>query len=334
MRIHLFALFFLLTGSSSTLRAQLVDREAFDFVDRVIDKMGPMRDSSLAAIVREATAPCHDEICQLRGIYMWVVKNIECECAPSLNVAQTNGTASYTFQYRRGTSQGFASLVTEMCRMRSIHCEMVSGLVKTQPWQIGNMSEKTDLGFWNILRADGRWFVMDAYLGAGTCTGKTFTKETTDAWLMVNRRLFTRSHLPAKEQKQLVDSPRTRSAFIAGPSMGAISAILGVFPMPAQRGLLRARADSTITLRFQMWPASMTERVQKVDAICDGTLFPAEFESAEDTLIVRFAIPKEGKYVTQLRINNSPAWSFQTHAGPSIRKREETAADRRILIGQ
>ncbi len=325
MRIHFCALALFLAIIPRPARAQLIDREAFDFVDSIVRKMGPMRDSNLAAIVREASASCQDEVCRIRGMFMWITRNVDRDCTPGGRLERTNGSASYTFRERRGTSAGFASLMSEMCRMSGIHCEMTSGLVKTDVRQIGNMDEQSDLGYWNIVRANGRWFVLDAFLGAGECQGKSFVRKSTDAWFFTNRRLFSLSHLPAESRQQLVDSPRSRPEFLAGPVMGPISAILGVLPMPDQRGTVRGRADSTVTLRFQIWPASMMERIGKVEARCDGSLHPADFESADDTLIVHLPLLREGSYELGMYINGEPAWAFQAQVAPALRRRKEAA---------
>jgi hypothetical protein len=323
MRIHVVFSCLLLLGLSQNAEAQLIDRDAFEYVDSIAGHLGPMRDSSLGAITREATAPCQDEICQIRGMYMWIVSNISCDCTPGAKPDQTNGSASFTFQRRTGTSAGFAALMSEMCRMAGIHCEMASGLVKTAGNQIANLDEQRDLGYWNIVRANGRWFVIDTYLGAGNCEGKTFIKEKSDAWFFTNRRLFSMSHFPLEKRMQLLDSPRSRSSFITGPVMGKVAAIMGILPMPDQRGVLRGHADSTVTLRFQMWPASMVERVISVGAFCNGSLRTADYETVEDTLIVHLPIPKAGVYELSLYVNGGAAWTFQAQAAPPLRRRRD-----------
>jgi len=329
MRIHVASCIFLLLVLSQYAKAQLIDREAFEYVDSVVDRMGPMRDSSLAAITRAATAPCQDEICQIRGMYMWIVSNISCDCTPAAKPDRTNGSASYTFQQRTGTSAGFAALMSEMCRMAGIHCEMADGLVKTRGGQIGNVDEQRDIGYWNIVRANGCWFVIDAYLGAGNCEGKSFVREMSDAWFFTNRRLFSLSHYPQEKRMQLLDAPRSRSSFLTGPVMGETAATLGILPMPDQRGFIRGRADSTITLRFQMWPASMIERVASVGAVVNGLLTPAEYEAVDDTLIVHLPVRREGLYELSMVVNDGAAWTFQLQAAPPLRRRRDP--EKRII---
>lgn len=309
----------LILSGSVPLAAQTLDRLSFRTTDSLVMARGSMADSSLRSIVRHITPLCQSQACQLRAIYMWVSKNISYDCAGSRHPEQVNNSASYVLANRTAVSKGYAVLVAEMCRIAGITCEVVSGVARRDPDDIGRVDNKKQAASWNVARAGDRWFVIDAAWGAGYCDRREFVPELTDAWFLTNRKLFALCHYPANKRWQLLDTPIERSAFAQAPVIGPVSSIIGLLPAGGQRGLLRGRQDSSVRIALTLKAA---EEVLTMLVVSDGITTPVQFDRAGDQLSVTIPYPKSGKYPIGLLINTTSI----SNGGPAFIFRAEVTA--------
>jgi len=277
-----------------------------------------MPDSTLKSIVRSITPLCHDNACILRAIYMWVSKNISLDCGTA---RKANNSASYVLQERVATSMGFANLVSEMCRISNIRCEVVTGVAKWEAGHIGHVDDNDNRHTWNVVRVKDRWYVLDAAWGAGYCSGKEFIAEMTDAWFLTNRNLFALCHYPDEKRWQLLDTPVQRPIFLASPVIGPIASILGIFPVAGQRGILRGRADSSVQLLFVVKPQYMAERIADVAVLIKGTTTPVPWAVNGNILSVKIPFPEKGKYPVRLLVNKTHAMTFRAEVSERVRRK-------------
>lgn len=318
MRQFLFS-FLLCSLFSVNVRAQDINRDAFQETLKLVDSLGAMRDSSLKSIVNAVTVHCGSEACSMYAMYMWVVKNITRDCK---HPQRQNNTASYVLANREANSEGFANLIAEMCKLVHIPCEVVNGLAKQDVEDIGHVDNEANLAYWNTVVIGKKRYLLDASLGGGDCQGKRLNKQLTDAWFLSNRRLFALSHFPHDKQNQLLDTPVERSEFVAAPIVKPIANVIALVPPSGTRGLLRGRAEDTIKITFSVVPTSNIERIGSASISADGNKpTPALLVKGSSTVTVGIPLPKEGEYPLLLLMDNYPAFYFQVKASAAPKKR-------------
>ncbi len=305
-------------GPLNKASAQTIDRNSFRSTDSLVGALGPMRDSTLAAIVKALTGKAANEAQKVRAIYMWVAKNIAYDCARRSHPERVNNTASYVLKSRIATSEGFAGMVSEMCRMCYLRCETVRGVARWEPHQIGDPGNELPAA-WNVVQIGVRKYVIDAGAGAGDCEGKTFSPGLTDAWFLTQRRLFVLNHFPADKKMQLLDTPVERRAFFNAPVVYKLAPVMGLYTQPGQRGLLKGREGDSVQVMFQL---SGGQQAIGAGILADGVKQQAGFRQEGDMVAVTIHFPKSGSYPiyllldTDQSVNGGPAFGFMADVSP------------------
>lgn len=283
--------------------AQTIDRNAFGRTDSIALSLGPMHDSSLGGIVKALTRHATSEAMKLRAIYMWTAKNIALDCVHAKHPDKTNNTASYAFRNRAATSEGFAGLIGEMCRMCYLRCETVRGIAKRTPQDIGDV-ESENAAAWNVVELSGRRYVLDASAGAGSCDGRTFSPQLTDAWFLMQRRLFVLCRYPHDKRMQLLDTPLARPQFIYAPVVYAPASIIGIFPQAGQRGVIKVRAGDSVVLSFSL---SANQQAIRASILTEDGRRSVSFSQQADLMTVNIPLAKPGTYPVYLQVETDRA---------------------------
>ena len=112
----------------------------------------------------------------------------------------------------------YTLLFREMCHAIGIKAEVIEGQIKTSVKAIGNPNGIAKHA-WNTVQLNEQWQLLDLTMASGyvrkNCTG--FVKDFRAVYLFMEPATAILSHLPDKEQWQLLEKPVEPSDFIHAP---------------------------------------------------------------------------------------------------------------------
>ena len=309
----------LFSGFPSHAQAPIV-WNSFGKVDKYVAELGPMEGHYLKFIVdtltHRGTAPQAE---QVRALYMWEANNIAYNTAARRHPKQANNSASAVLNERSGSHEGYANLFKALCDMARIRCEVIPGMAKFDPRDIGKITPKWNRHTWNAVMIKDTWYLVDVAWSAGTTDRKFrfFTPEFTDAWFCTDRELFALSHYPDKKQWQLLDTPINKSNFIHAPIIGKSAIIYEVYP-EVIRGSIRGKADTTKKMIFEVGnpelikSVSVTRRTQKKADV--------KYTIEGDRLYADIPFSSTGEYTFDIYVNGELAYVYQADIGKARKK--------------
>jgi transglutaminase/protease-like cytokinesis protein 3 len=159
--------------------AQRVNRLDYSKIDEYVASIGPMSGNHLKTIVdtltKRRTLPQTD---QVRAIYVWIAHNVNYSTVGKRHPNNFNPSASEALNTRETTDEGYANLFKAMLDLAHIKSTIINGMAKSDPRDIGKISEKWDKHTWNAVEVNGKWFLVDVSWSAGKTDRKYryFTK--------------------------------------------------------------------------------------------------------------------------------------------------------------
>lgn len=275
-----------------------------------------MNGQMLQTIIEKLTKGRPEEVDRLRAIYSWMVMNVAYDCRGHHHPKQTNNSPSAVFMSRKGTYEGYANLFKTMCDMAHIKCDIVKGFAKSNPQNIGEISEK-NAHMWNAVSLNNTWYFIDATWSAGftDVKVKNFTPAFTDAWFLTEKSLFALSHFPANKKWQMLDTPINRAVFTNSPIVGPAAISNEVYPT-VMRGKLRGRADTSKKIAFELDNPPLVKSVSVSHKYYDKAPVPYSIE--DDILYVEVPFPKQGVYPVNIYINDALAYIYNADVGAPI----------------
>lgn len=171
---------------------------------------------SLKRLVPYLVQPAQTETEKARAIYRWITENIAYDTKSYFSGRYRNRRVktSHVLKRRRGVCDAYASLFRDMAKMAGLKVAKISGFAKGWGYEPGS-ADSNENHAWNAVRADGRWYLVDATWGAGYIDKKTrrFKKRFRDFYFLSSPQEFIYSHFPREEQWQLLHQPRTFNQF-------------------------------------------------------------------------------------------------------------------------
>ena len=95
----------------------------------------------------------------------------------------------------KGVCQGYALTYKKFCEIIGIECDYVFG------WN------RNDTHAWNIVKLDGKCYLLDTTWDAGRAVDGAFNKNYTTEYFLVNPTIFAFSHFPKYSKHQLLATP-------------------------------------------------------------------------------------------------------------------------------
>ncbi len=107
------------------------------------------------------------------------------------------------YQSRKALSKGFADMFTLLCQNNEIECRTLKGYTKGfDPEKEGKNSPNH---YWNAVRIDGYWYLLDIPMCVGKVENKQFFKKYTEDYFLAPPIEFAKTHLPIHASWQLLD---------------------------------------------------------------------------------------------------------------------------------
>ena len=95
----------------------------------------------------------------------------------------------------KGVCQGYALTFNKFCEVIGIDCDYVFG------WN------RNDTHAWDIVRLDGKCYLLDTTWDAGRAENNAFNKKYSTEYLFVKPNIFAFTHFPKYQEHQLLASP-------------------------------------------------------------------------------------------------------------------------------
>lgn len=281
-------------------------------VDEYVRSLGPMEGHHLKAIVdtltHRGTAPKAE---QARALYAWIAMNVDYNTAGMRHPNNFNPSASEALNTRKTTPLGYANLFKAMCDQAHLRCQVIPGMAKFDPRNIGKLSPKWNEHTWNAVDINGNWQLLDAAWGAGKTDRKFryYVKSYTDAWFMTDKELFAMSHFPKDKKWQLLDTPINKSAFTFAPIVATGAIINEVYPTGNKRGNVRGKADTTKKMVFEVGNPELIKTVSVTGRT--STKVPAKFSIQDNLMNVEVPFSSVGDYPFNIYINDQLAYQYK-----------------------
>lgn len=299
-------------GLYGSADAQRINRKDYSKTDEYAASVGPMYGNYLKTIVdtltKHRTLPQED---QVRAIYMWIAHNVNYSTVGKRHPKNFNPSASEALNNRETTDEGYANLFKAMLDMAHIRSTVINGMAKSDPRDIGKVSDKWNKHTWNAVEVNGKWYLVDLAWSAGRTDRKfrTFTKAFTDAWYMTDKELFAMTHYPKDKKWQFLDTPVNKSVFTQAPIIRPAAIVNELYPVSAKRGSVRGKADTTKKMIFEIGDPELIKSMAVSARTSDR--IPVKYTIQDNLLYVDVPFATEGDYSFNIYVNDDIAYMYQ-----------------------
>jgi transglutaminase/protease-like cytokinesis protein 3 len=224
----------LLTGILLFLLSHQGYSQNYAAVDELVDTYPKeFTDSGkLAALINKDFSQQEEKA---RAIFRWVATNISYDVDMDVIMESKSVNAfSYTTEKekqikekkfkadlvaqtlisKKAVCHGYAALVEELCQKTGLEAQTITGDLKSDPSQIGELPGINHA--WNVVKIANSWRFLDATLAAGFINSRnTFEFYFNEAYFFTNPEKFFLNHFPANEKWLLV--PKTKKEYVQLP---------------------------------------------------------------------------------------------------------------------
>lgn len=141
---------------------------------------------------------------KVRSFFRWICLNIEFDNRSYQSNHYPPQHPLVVFQNRRALPKGFADLFTIFCQNNDIECRSLKGFTRG----FNPLKEKKDNPnhYWNVVRIDGYWYLLDVAMCLGKLQNNVFFKNYTEDYFLVPPTDFIKTHLPIHASWQLLEN--------------------------------------------------------------------------------------------------------------------------------
>jgi hypothetical protein len=216
-----FLVFLLLLAVSSLFAQNRTTISPIQELDTVrlnnIAKLASKEDRSWAKVARFIGDSCKTELERVYTIYTYIAGSYKYDLYRLKLIYKKEIKRelylSEVIKTKKGVCGDFANLFVTLCDSLKIGCFRVSGYSRN--FNLFHPVQKNYYNHsWNVVRVDGRWYVLDVTFGMQHFTKKKYDKEGIDYdFLFTDPVKFGIIHLPADPIFQLVNQERSYTDF-------------------------------------------------------------------------------------------------------------------------
>jgi hypothetical protein len=172
----------------------------------------------LGPLVESLVKGVADPMLRVKILHDWIAENIAYDADSFFAGARVDTAWAATLRQRKSVCQGYAALLTEMCRLAGIRCETIGGYGRGYAF-LNARSENPGEGnhAWNAVQLGGKWRLVDVTWDAGHVEGRVYHKQYSTAYLFADPQQFLYTHLPSQPAWQLVEKPLSAAQFAELP---------------------------------------------------------------------------------------------------------------------
>lgn len=228
------------------------------------------------------------------AIYSWLGHNIAYDVEALYSGDLSKNSPDEVLQRKMGVCGGYASLFHVMCKSVGLESEYVVGRSRADDQGLPPKVRDSETNHaWNAVKINGQWELLDPTWGAGHVTeNKSFVRQPTDEWFLVSPDVFVHSHLPEKEEWQLLAKTISRAEFDVLPEVKPRFFALGLELLEPTTQPVTCQGELDFRLRSTQgaWVSAMVfkDKVQLADQSL-GSL-------SADLAKVKVRFPRSGEY--------------------------------------
>ena len=235
----------------------------FSLVDERARKVTFPKKQNITQLAADLTTGLATETEKSRAIFVWVTKNIRYDIQllndDDMESAERKAKQQpgVVLSSRKAICEGYANLFQTICTAAGLQSVVATGVTKKPSGRIARIGHA-----WNLVRADGRWYPIDATWGAGYLDdNEKYVVSFDEKFFFSAPQEFAQDHFPTDPLFQLLEKPIDFSSFKLKPAeRKTLPAATTIFTLPNPTDSLNllvgldsaaARLNSTLrTLRF------------------------------------------------------------------------------------
>ena len=150
----------------------------------------------------------------------------------------------------KAVCEGYAAVYQRLCDSLKLPCKTIHGYARGVGTSLANETKVTESNHaWNRVQLEGDWYLVDCTWDAGHMEGKTARQSYNTDWLFLRPEHFIYSHLPQRQQDQLLATPLSPQDFAKLPDLRPkfFQVAKDFAPLPAKT----SQADGTLAMEFK-----------------------------------------------------------------------------------
>lgn len=201
--------------------AQLTRVDYYNTIDNKVYSFSKQKpNASFDTIVGFVNANFASQEDKARAYYTWTALNIvydvehmnEINLIQIFNISTVSSSGQKTpdvLRNKKAVCEGYANLITDLCRASQIPCFTVCGYTKNPDGEIPQI-----LHAWNVLRLDSAWHMLDVTWSSGYVNPTNqFVKRFSNQYFLPRPKVFIKDHFPLDPMWQLLRNPFTKEDF-------------------------------------------------------------------------------------------------------------------------
>jgi hypothetical protein len=257
----LFSLLLFIGGIS--LFAQDINLRTFNYAkaDSIALNFPKGKYTTYAEIVDPLTMHLKTEQEKFRAIYRWIADNV------SYSISNKSDEPAKVLIQRKATCGGYSSLLKQMCYLAGLECNVIEGLGKNKPSNIGSESAHA----WNEVNLNGIWYLTDLTWASGTYddSKKKFNKNFDTTYFLPTPDLFILQHFPNDEKKQMLNPPVKRSSFTKSCVLYKDAVRYGLSVISPKNGYISQSLTTDFTIKFLLQKPAESDTLEGFKFIID-----------------------------------------------------------------
>ena len=150
----------------------------------------------------------------------------------------------------KAVCEGYAAVYQRLCDSLKLPCKTIHGYARGVGTSLANETKVTESNHaWNRVQLEGDWYLVDCTWDAGHMEGKTARQSYNTDWLFLRPEHFIYSHLPQRQQDQLLATPLSPQDFAKLPDLRPkfFQVAKDFAPLPAKTN----QADGALVMEFK-----------------------------------------------------------------------------------
>ena len=150
----------------------------------------------------------------------------------------------------KAVCEGYAAVYQRLCDSLKLPCKTIHGYARGVGTSLANETKVTESNHaWNRVQLEGDWYLVDCTWDAGHMEGKTARQSYNTDWLFLRPEHFIYSHLPQRQQDQLLATPLSPQDFAKLPDLRPkfFQVAKDFAPLPAKTN----QADGVLAMEFK-----------------------------------------------------------------------------------
>lgn len=150
----------------------------------------------------------------------------------------------------KAVCEGYAAVYQRLCDSLTLPCKTIHGYARGVGTSLANETNVTESNHaWNRVQLEGDWYLVDCTWDAGHMEGKTARQSYSTDWLFLQPEHFIYSHLPQRQQDQLLATPLSPQDFAKLPDLRPkfFQVAKDFAPLPAKTN----HVDGSLTMEFK-----------------------------------------------------------------------------------